>query len=722
MEILGGCCSSERGTHELLSDLFRFQCEYGQRSTSLEGQSKTSMPTPLSLMESTQFVDTRLPIANHRAVLLPESERPVVLICGGLSKNDTALSKAIVYTERGFQEVATSPMRVALTRHSANVYRNAVWIFESGTLSCITIPEQYCSTRRRRQIAAAPSSPPLHVVVDEQDNDTSPEGAHVHGDATDEKGDIEGRSTGHSTTTTWKWTIANDAGPSIGHHAAVVYKDSLYVYGGSHELGQPALKELWRYDFLTQKWHMLKNADRGLVGHSAVVLDDKIFYFGGMNHKQRTQNCLLCYSIAQDAWYSVKPLVGTIPTPRALHACVSLFPHESSFLVHGGHARDEDIYQFSLSTTQRYRHAPPSDQTPVVHPSFALLGGAEKDFILHMYQLHPSGRAEVISSWLASLYASATPSPKVAPHISKAVYPSAQPVADASTLLATLERDLAAWQSKAAKSRGGAPDDILRALQEVFRKNIDALTKRYEAFTTLVDSEELDDIFQRAVEGAVFSRIGDHADELYQQACLDEDQELFHKLSLFATLPSTSFEVDLPQAFVSRTTFVRQPNEHLTAFLSAPLPSDKLRAIIILVQELSAPEPKPAPPAATAPLATPKPTLKTTASLSRIASSPCLLPSAQLSSAAYEPPAAHTPSAEDLVAKLAIAIALHLIDLPCTHILAQTMFVSDFVSDATHLGLGGYAIASFRFAMARLTSIRRTDQGSDESGLEEDYL
>ena len=77
-------------------------------------------------------------------------------------------------------------------------------------------------------------------------------------------------------------------------------------------------------------------------------------------------------------------------------------------------------------------------------------------------------------------------------------------------------------------------------------------------------------------------------------------------------------------------------------------------------------------------------------------------------------------SAEDMIEHLAKVLALHLCADNDFHIYAHLNFVSDFISDAIHLGVGGYAIASFQFALSRLRSTHIIENEGEECGCIED--
>jgi hypothetical protein len=57
-----------------------------------------------------------------------------------------------------------------------------------------------------------------------------------------------------------------------------------------------------------------------------------------------------------------------------------------------------------------------------------------------------------------------------------------------------------------------------------------------------------------------------------------------------------------------------------------------------------------------------------------------------------------------LVAELTVVLINHLVPLPNQHIHAHLNFVTDFISDAMHLGIGGYALASFQYALTRIAA------------------
>jgi leucine-zipper-like transcriptional regulator 1 len=135
-------------------------------------------------------------------------------------------------------------------------------------------------------------------------------------------------------------------------HSAVVYNDSMYLFGGYTTDGF-ACNDLYEYSFECNEWRRLKPVADGrsvmpvdLFRHSAVVHQGSMYVFGGYRSKA---NVLLEYRFGTGAWSLVHTL-GSAPKPRYAHTAVV---HDGVMYVVGGRdtvANFDDMHEFLFDT------------------------------------------------------------------------------------------------------------------------------------------------------------------------------------------------------------------------------------------------------------------------------------------------------------------------------------------------------------------------------------
>lgn len=140
---------------------------------------------------------------------------------------------------------------------------------------------------------------------------------------------------------TWKRVqYANRAPPKRALHAAVVFGNSMYVYGGLE------LSDTWRFDFMQRTWEMLvpgqTNKDQNHPGRRHALMaaagEGGFYLFGGAQHgnglKPRAFNDLYKFTVATNSWSKVDLQSDVIPAPRSHHSLVELSP--TKLLLYGG--------------------------------------------------------------------------------------------------------------------------------------------------------------------------------------------------------------------------------------------------------------------------------------------------------------------------------------------------------------------------------------------------
>jgi hypothetical protein len=104
-------------------------------------------------------------------------------------------------------------------------------------------------------------------------------------------------------------------------HSAVVYKNEMYIFGGWN--GHESLNDFYSLNLETLQWRQIQSADcpskRRM--HSAVTYKDKMYLFGGYDesHSAHSYNELYCFDFHTETWKNV-PCQGRIPKGRSRQA------------------------------------------------------------------------------------------------------------------------------------------------------------------------------------------------------------------------------------------------------------------------------------------------------------------------------------------------------------------------------------------------------------------
>jgi Galactose oxidase, central domain/Kelch motif len=105
---------------------------------------------------------------------------------------------------------------------------------------------------------------------------------------------------------TEKWKLAQTSkGPEArSNHSSVIYKDHLYIFGGTNEEGEK-LADLWKLDLRTYHWeeiHSRGDVPSGRSGHSSSVYRDLMIVFGGMKDITKETNDMYSYDFNNNTW------------------------------------------------------------------------------------------------------------------------------------------------------------------------------------------------------------------------------------------------------------------------------------------------------------------------------------------------------------------------------------------------------------------------------------
>ena len=157
------------------------------------------------------------------------------------------------------------------------------------------------------------------------------------------------------STPTWQLIRPNSPGPARRTgHSAVVYRDRLYVFGGTD--GNYHYNDTWCFDFASQSWTELKCV--GYIpapreGHSACMVDDIMYIFGGRGVDGNDLGDLASFKISSHRWFMFAHM-GPAPFGRSGHTMVTT---QNRILVVGGEsftgsAQDDPTTLHVLDTTK----------------------------------------------------------------------------------------------------------------------------------------------------------------------------------------------------------------------------------------------------------------------------------------------------------------------------------------------------------------------------------
>ncbi|KAH9414813.1 hypothetical protein DERP_008654 [Dermatophagoides pteronyssinus] len=115
-----------------------------------------------------------------------------------------------------------------------------------------------------------------------------------------------------------------DSAPLPRHgHSAIVYKESMYIYGGMSNLN--VRNDFWSWNFKTKEWNRVKTnrTNPGVRSfHSAIVVLDSMFIYGGERSNGNHTNELWRYRFANQTWEHIE-IKGIAPSCRTRHVAIA---------------------------------------------------------------------------------------------------------------------------------------------------------------------------------------------------------------------------------------------------------------------------------------------------------------------------------------------------------------------------------------------------------------
>eukprot|EP01038_Epipyxis_sp_PR26KG_P011891 gene11891-15909_t len=209
-------------------------------------------------------------------------------------------------------------------------------------------------------------------------------------------------------SSTWR-LMENISAPSPrDRHVATVFENNLYIFGGFD--GMSRVNDLHAYDLENNKWqHLAVHAGTPPTprhSHAAVVYKHSMFVFGGYDGSYK--NDFHEFDFITKTWRQVPP-VGDVPRARYRGTCVI---SGDAMILHGGHdgnrhMQDTHVFDFitmSWSTllTEGPIPSPRDSHVAVVHDkSMFLYGGSTGSAMGDFHEL----KLEFRRVWSPVLYA-----------------------------------------------------------------------------------------------------------------------------------------------------------------------------------------------------------------------------------------------------------------------------------------------------------------------------
>jgi len=194
------------------------------------------------------------------------------------------------------------------------------------------------------------------------------------------------------------WTKLHPDGhkPSLRtDHSCCIFGPNLFIFGGFD--GKSRFQDLFRYNIDDKCWISIPDGDNtpmGRFGHSACMYQTSMFIFGGWNGHD-TLDDLAEFSTSTMQWFNV-PGRGEVPLSRYRHSCVV---YGCCMFVFGGvdkrQARFNDLFQFNFDdrswTHINVNGDPPSARTfhrAVMYSGYMfILGGFDGTRRNDMYKI-----------------------------------------------------------------------------------------------------------------------------------------------------------------------------------------------------------------------------------------------------------------------------------------------------------------------------------------------
>ncbi|XP_053140682.1 uncharacterized protein LOC128340053 isoform X2 [Hemicordylus capensis] len=188
-----------------------------------------------------------------------------------------------------------------------------LWMYDTDTTKWMD-----CQLTAVKGEGSAPSNRKGHSAVIYRGS------MYVYGGYIDLKGASQELWTLCFRTKQWSPIAAASYGGSPGPrhgHSAVVYGNGMYLFGGL--MGLSEQKDFWKWDFMASHWSSIRSqGPPKVVGHTALVLEDSMLVYGGGVSNARPSNTLWKYHFPSQLWEKMATPRDTKPSSKAYHCMV----------------------------------------------------------------------------------------------------------------------------------------------------------------------------------------------------------------------------------------------------------------------------------------------------------------------------------------------------------------------------------------------------------------
>ncbi len=230
---------------------------------------------------------------------------------------------------------------------------------------------------------------------------------YIFGGTTDIPAYLNGEFWKYSLNQNPQWTQLTANGSSNRYYtASATINSDLFIIGGYDSSQSNWLKDLWKYNSITQTWVQLSDFYFGITGHTCVAYNQSIFVFGGQDSSGNVHNNVYQYDVFSDIWSS-DATVGGPPQARYYHTASIIGPN--MFIFGGTNPYNtntpylNNLWQYNVSTQtwQQLASGPPGriyHSSVVVGFDLIIFGGFD------VYELDDFWRYDLTSNTWTQLF------------------------------------------------------------------------------------------------------------------------------------------------------------------------------------------------------------------------------------------------------------------------------------------------------------------------------
>jgi len=164
-------------------------------------------------------------------------------------------------------------------------------------------------------------------------------------------------------------------------HTGVVHDDRMYVFGGhttqpASEYFHTVRQDMYEYTFATRQWAEVSSDGSKRTEHTTIVYKDSMYVFGGYSGTGY-ENAVVSYNFKERAWTTLE-VKGTVPSARSAHTAI--FFGEKMYVFGGWNGQNcmNDLYELDLEKNT-WSMIPPQGDVPCArcsHGSVVMADGA----------------------------------------------------------------------------------------------------------------------------------------------------------------------------------------------------------------------------------------------------------------------------------------------------------------------------------------------------------